>query len=74
MLTFSLKQNLAVEMKGRHLVLTGRLMNRKLAFKDEFGEPLVMTEKEFYSAYEKKDILVSEEQPVLGRVPRALVQ
>lgn len=69
MLTFSLKQNLAVEMKGRHLVLTGRLMNRKLAFKDEFGEPLVMTEKEFYSAYEKKDILVSEEQPVLGRVP-----
>lgn len=69
MLTFSLKQNLAVEMKGRHLVLTGRYMNRKLAFKDEFGEPLVMTEKEFYSAYEKKDILVSEEQPLLGRVP-----
>jgi hypothetical protein len=69
MLTFALKQNLAVEMKGRHLVLTGRHINRKLAFKDEFGEPVVMTEKEFYLAYEKKDILVREEQPLLGRVP-----
>lgn len=69
MLTFALKQNLAIEMKGRPLVLTGRHMNHKLAFKDEFGEPVVMTEKDFYSAYDKKDILVSEDQPLLGQVP-----
>lgn len=69
MLTFALKQNLAIEMKGRQLVLTGRHVNRKLAFKDGFGEPVIMTEDEFYSAYDKKDILISDEQPLLGRVP-----
>jgi len=69
MQTFSLKVNLAILFNGRPFVLEKRLIDRRLSFKDEFGEPLLLTEAEFYGLYDKKEIRVDPEQPLLGRIP-----
>lgn len=69
MQTFSLKPGLAVEIQGRHMFYRARLLNRKLNFTDEIGEPLVMTEKEFFQGYASRSICVLPEQEKLGILP-----
>jgi hypothetical protein len=49
------------------MVLEKRLIDRKLLFFDELGEPTKLSEKEFYEAYEKREIEISADQPYLGR-------
>lgn len=46
MQTFSLRARLSVLLNGRRLMLANRLMDRRLAFKDDFGEPVVLAEAE----------------------------
>lgn len=69
MQTFLLRPNLAVLFNGRRLIHTGLLMDRRLAFKDEFGEPTVLTEAQFYQAYEKKELILDPDQTLVGNVP-----
>ena len=69
MQTFSLRAQLSVLLNGRRLVLTNRLMDRRLAFKDDFGEPVVLTEAEFYRLYERKELACDPAQPYLGTIP-----
>ena len=69
MQTFSLRLNLAVLLNGRRWILTSLLMDRRLAFKDEFGEQLVLTEAKFYQAYEKKELILDPDQPHVESVP-----
>lgn len=69
MQTFSLRARLCVLLRGRRLVLVNRLMDHRLAFKDDFGEPIVLTEAEFYFAYDKKELTIDVDQPYLDTVP-----
>ena len=69
MQTFSLRVKLVVIVRGVLMVLEKRLIDRKLLFFDELGEPTKLSEKEFYEAYEKREIEISADQPYLGRVP-----
>lgn len=69
MQTFLLRPNLAVLFNGRRLIHTGLLMDRRLAFKDEFGEPTVLTEAQFYQAYEKRELILDPDQSLVGNVP-----
>lgn len=69
MQTFSLRVRLCVLLRGKRLVLVNRLMDHRLAFKDDFGEPVVLTEAEFYRAYEKKELTIDVDQPYLDTVP-----
>ncbi|MFJ1258075.1 integrase [Cupriavidus sp. CuC1] len=69
MQTFSLRGHLSVLFNGRRLVLVNRLMDRRLAFKDDFGEPVILTESEFYRAYEKKELILDPDQPHIESVP-----
>lgn len=69
MQTFSLRAQLCVLLNGRRLVLANRLMDRRLAFKDDFGEPVVLTEAEFYRLYERKELVCDPAQPYLGTIP-----
>ncbi|MEG1624733.1 integrase [Pseudomonas sp.] len=69
MQTFSLKVKLVVIVRGVLMVLEKRLIDRRLLFFDELGEPTKLSEKEFYEGYEKREIEVSADQPYLGKVP-----
>lgn len=69
MQTFSLRVKLVVIVRGVLMVLEKRLIDRKLLFFDELGEPTKLSEKEFYEAYEKREIEISADQPYLGKVP-----
>lgn len=69
MQTFSLKAKLVVIVRGVLMVLEKRLIDRRLLFFDELGEPTKLSEKEFYEGYEKREIEVSADQPYLGKVP-----
>ena len=51
MQTFSLRVKLVVIVRGVLMVLEKRLIDRKLLFFDELGEPTKLSEKEFYEAY-----------------------
>lgn len=50
-------------------MLVNRLMDHRLAFKDDFGEPVVLSEAEFYNAYEKKELTPDPDQPYLDTIP-----
>ena len=54
MQTFSLRVKLVVIVRGVLMLLEKRLIDRKLLFFDELGEPTKLSEKEFYEAYEKR--------------------
>lgn len=66
---FSLKVKLLVLIRGVRMVLERRLIDRQLLFFDDLGEPIKLTEREFYEGYEKREIEVSADQPYLGTVP-----
>jgi putative transposase len=66
---FSLKPGLAVTMNERYLVFRSRLVDRRLHFADELGEPVLMKEKDFYTGYVQRSICVVPDQPKLGYVP-----
>ncbi|MCL9847592.1 integrase [Ralstonia solanacearum P673] len=69
MQTFSLKARLCILLNGRRLVLVNRLMDRRLAFKDDFGEQVLFAEPEFYRLYEQKQLALDPEQPYIESVP-----
>lgn len=69
MQTFSLRARLSVLLNGRRLVLANRLMDRRLAFKDDFGEPVVLTEAEFYRLYERRELALDPAQPYIDTIP-----
>ncbi|WIE50651.1 DDE-type integrase/transposase/recombinase [Pseudomonas sp. GM17] len=69
MQTFSLKAKLAVVIHGVTMSLQRRLVDRRLLFFDELGEPTKLTEAEFYAGYERREIEVCADQPYLGEVP-----
>jgi putative transposase len=69
MQTFSLKANLSILLNGRRLILVSRLIDRKLAFKDELGEPHIMSESQFYRAYERKELVLDTDQPYIESIP-----
>ena len=60
---FSLKAKLVVSIRGIKMSLERRLVDRRLLFFDELGEPTKLTETEFYSGYEKREIEVCTDQP-----------
>ncbi|MCX7207916.1 MAG: DDE-type integrase/transposase/recombinase [Proteobacteria bacterium] len=69
MQTFSLKLNLCIQLRGRVLRLKKRLQNWNLLFEDELGAPIELSEKEFYLAFERREIVVDSHQPYLDKVP-----
>lgn len=69
MQTFSLKSRLVVVIKGTIMSLQRRLIDRRLLFSDELGEPTKLTEHEFYLGYERREIVIPEDQPHLGEIP-----
>ncbi|NWD69171.1 DDE-type integrase/transposase/recombinase [Pseudomonas gingeri] len=66
---FSLKPGLAVTMNDRYLVFRSRLVDRRLHFSDDLGEPVLLKEKEFYTGYVQRSICVIPDQPKLGYIP-----
>lgn len=72
MQTFTLKAGLSIVRDGRVYRFHNRLMDRRLQLKDEFGEPLLMTESMFYQEYADRKIVVNSEQPHLGKVPMTI--
>lgn len=66
---FSLKAKLVVSIRGVKMSLHRRLVDRRLLFFDELGEPTKLSEAEFYSGYEKREIEVCADQPFLGEIP-----
>lgn len=66
---FTLKPGLAVTMNDRYLVFRSRLVDRRLHFADELGEPVLMKEKDFYVGYIQRSICVIPDQPKLGYIP-----
>lgn len=69
MQTFLLKAKLVVVIHGVTMSLQRRLINRKLLFFDQLGEPTTLTEYEFYLGYDRRDIVICTEQPLLGEIP-----
>lgn len=69
MQTFSLKGRLVVVIKGTIMSLQRRLIDRRLLFFDELGEPTKLTEREFYLGYERREIEIPADQPFLGEIP-----
>ncbi|CRM76313.1 Transposon Tn7 transposition protein TnsB [Pseudomonas sp. 24 E 13] len=66
---FSLRAKLVVLVRGVKMKLERRLVDRRLLFFDELGEPTKLTEAEFYSGYEKREIEVCPDQPFIGEIP-----
>ncbi|WP_454844956.1 integrase [Pseudomonas farris] len=66
---FSIKAKLAISIQGVYMVLQRRLVDRRLLFFDELGEPTKLTDAEFYRGYEKREIEICADQPFLGEVP-----
>lgn len=69
MQTFSLKVKLVVVIHGTTMSLQRRLIDRRLLFVDQLGEPTTLTEREFYLGYERREIEICADQPYLGEVP-----
>lgn len=69
MQTFLLKAKLVVVIHGVTMSLQRRLINRKLMFFDQLGEPTTLTEYEFYLGYDRREIEICTEQPLLGEIP-----
>lgn len=69
MRTFLLKAKLVVVIHGRTMSLQRRLMDRRLLFIDQYGEPTTLTDREFYLGYERREIEICADQPYLGEVP-----
>lgn len=69
MQTFLLKAKLVVVINGMTMALQRRLIDRRLLFFDELGEPTTLTEYEFQLGYERREIEISADQPYLGEVP-----
>lgn len=69
MQTFSLKGRLVVVIKGTIMSLQRRLIDRRLLFFDELGEPTKLSEREFYLGYERREIEIPADQPFLGDIP-----
>lgn len=67
---FSLKPGLAVTMNDRYLVFRSRLVDRRLHFTDELGEPVLMKENDFYAGYVQRSVCVIPDQPKLGYIPQ----
>lgn len=66
---FSLKLRLVVVINHTRMTLQRRLVNRRLLFVDELGEPTKLKESEFYVGYERREIEICEDQPYLGEIP-----
>ena len=69
MQTFSFKAKLVVVINGKKMSLQRRLVDRRLLFIDQLGDPTTLTESEFYLGYEQREIEICEDQPFLGEVP-----
>lgn len=69
MQTFLLKVKLVVVINGTTMSLQRRLTDRRLLFVDQLGEPTILTESKFYLGYERREIEVCADQPLLGEVP-----
>ncbi|PKA70212.1 putative transposase [Pseudomonas baetica] len=69
MQTFLLKAKLVVVINGTQMSLQRRLIDRRLLFFDELGEPTTLTEYEFQRGYERREIEISADQPYLGEAP-----
>lgn len=69
MQTFSLKVRLVVVINGTTMSLQRRLVDRRLLFVDQLGEPTKLKESEFYLGYERREIEICEDQPYLGEIP-----
>jgi len=69
MKTFSLKPSLVVIHEDRAMRYMGKSINHKLIFKDEYGEPITFSEREFYSLYNERKIIIDQNQPHLGEIP-----
>ena len=69
MQTFSLKARLVVIINGTTMSLQRRLVDRRLLFVDQLGEPTKLKESEFYLGYERREIEICEDQPYLGEIP-----
>lgn len=66
---FSLKLRLVVVINHTRMTLQRRLVDRRLLFVDELGEPIKLKESEFYIGYERREIEICEDQPHLGEIP-----
>jgi len=69
MKTFSLKPSLVIIHEDRTMRFMGKSINHKLIFKDEYGEPITFSEREFYSLFDERKITIDKNQPHLGEVP-----
>lgn len=69
MQTFSLKLHMSFLFNGKHITLENKLMDRRLVFKDDFGEPTILSENDFYKLYDKKTLVLAPDQPHIGKVP-----
>ncbi|MEO6675879.1 MAG: Mu transposase C-terminal domain-containing protein [Pseudomonas sp.] len=69
MQTFLLKARLVVIIRGVRMSLHRRLIDRRLLFVDELGEPTKLSEGDFYLGYQRHEIQVCADQPYLGVVP-----
>ncbi|MCW2268918.1 Transposon Tn7 transposition protein TnsB [compost metagenome] len=69
MQTFLLKAKLVVVIHGRTMSLQRRLIDRRLLFIDQYGEPTTLTDREFHLGYERREIEICTDQPYLGEIP-----
>jgi putative transposase len=67
---FSLKPGLQVRHNDLHWKYLRRLVDNRLFFANELGEPWVTTEREFYQLYEGRDVTIEVDQPFLGVIPQ----
>lgn len=69
MKTFSLKPSLVIIHEDRAMRFMGKSINHKLIFKDEYGEPITFSEREFYYLFNERKITIDNNQPHLGQIP-----
>lgn len=69
MKTFSLKPSLVIIHEDRAMRFFGKSVNHKLIFKDEYGEPITFSEREFYQFFDERKITIDTYQPHLGKIP-----
>ncbi|MGP5468879.1 integrase, partial [Pseudomonas helleri] len=69
MKTFSLKPSLVIIHEDRAMRFMGKSINHKLIFKDEYGEPITFSEREFYYLFDERKIIIDKNQPHLGEIP-----
>jgi len=69
MQSFSLKPRLQVRYNDSFWVCRCRQIDNRWQFTNENGEVWVITEKQFYQLYDRRELFVDLEQPYLGMVP-----